>query len=263
MKVVILAGGKGTRISEESKIRPKPMVEIGGKPILWHIMKHYSYYGFDDFVVCCGYKGHMIKDYFIHYYMRNNNIKFELQNDGQYLFEQNTEPWKVTLVDTGLETLTAGRVLNVRDYLGEEPFMLTYGDGVSDIDILALLEFHKKMGKVITISTIQPEGRFGALKLDQDMDQVVGFKEKARTDQAWVNMGFMVMEPSIFSYLGEGDAMLEAGPFEKVAADAEMAAYRHDGFWSPMDNIHDRDYLEKLWDMGKAPWKHHYSRKIK
>lgn len=259
MKVVILAGGKGTRISEESKIRPKPMVEIGGKPILWHIMRQYSYYGFDEFVICCGYKGHIIKDYFVNYYMHNNDMKFILENEQKIVFGQTTEPWKVTLVNTGLETLTAGRILRVKDYLNDEPFMLTYGDGVSDVDIGALLDFHKAQGKIVTISTTQPEGRFGALKLDEATNQVHGFKEKARKDQAWINIGFMVMEPQVFSYLGNGDAMLEGEPFEHLVAEGQMAAYRHNGFWSPMDNMHDKEYLERLWKSGKAPWKPKYS----
>lgn len=254
MKVVILAGGKGTRISEESKLRPKPMVEIGGKPILWHIMRQYAAFGFNEFIICCGYKGHMIKDYFVNYYQHNSQMEIRLGNQEAQVLVKNSEPWKVTLVDTGLETLTAGRILGVRDYIGEENFLLTYGDGVSNVDIHELIEFHKKQKKAVTISTTQPEGRFGALRLD-DSDQVLGFKEKAREDQAWVNIGFMVMEPSVYDYLGDGSTMLEAEPFEHLAADGQMAAYKHNGFWSPMDNIHDREYLEKLWVTGKAPWK--------
>lgn len=256
MKVVILAGGKGTRISEESKLRPKPMVKIGGRPILWHIMKHYSHYGFHDFIVCCGYKGFMIKEYFVKYYMNNSRIEFHLRRGQVDVIQRETEPWKVTLVDTGLETLTAGRILRVRDYIGEEPFMLTYGDGVSDIDIGKLLAFHKKQGKTLTISTTRPEGRFGALKIDGETSQVKGFKEKARDDQAWVNMGFMVMESGIFDWLGNGESMLEAEPFEALAEAGEMVAYKHEGFWSPMDTIRDRDYLNGLWSRGEAPWAH-------
>ena len=255
MKVVILAGGKGTRISEESRLRPKPMVEIGGKPILWHIMRQYAAFGFQDFIICCGYKGHMIKEYFVNYCRNNSQIEICLKNQQARVLTQNSEPWKVTLVDTGLETLTAGRILKVRDYIGDEPFMLTYGDGVSDVNIESLLKFHREQGKTVTISTTQPEGRFGALKLDETGNQVLGFKEKARSDQAWVNIGFMVMEPGVFEYLGDGSTMLEALPFERLAADGQMAAYKHNGFWSPMDNIHDKEYLEKLWDAGNAPWK--------
>lgn len=254
MKVVILAGGKGTRISEESKSRPKPMVEIGGRPILWHIMRQYAAFGFEEFIVCCGYKGHMIKEYFVNYYQHNSQIEFHLRDEKQKVLTPSPETWKVTLVDTGLETLTAGRILKIKDYIGEEPFLLTYGDGVSDVDICKLVQFHKECGKTVTISTTQPEGRFGALRLDESKSLVTGFKEKARKDQPWVNIGFMVMEPSVFPYLGDGSTMLEAEPFERLAADGEMAAYRHEGFWSPMDNIHDRDYLEKLWNAGNAPW---------
>ncbi len=255
MKVVILAGGKGTRISEESKLRPKPMVEIGGKPILWHIMKWYSHYGFNEFIICCGYKGHMIKDYFVNYYVHNRDIKLELSNGSKQTFNDETEPWKVTLVDTGLESLTSERILKVKEYIGDETFMLTYGDGVSDIDVLKLIKFHKKENKVVTISTLQPEGRFGALKLSEEGKEVLGFKEKARTDQSWVNIGFMVMEPEVFSYLGDGESMLETIPFEKLIKDNQMSAYKHTGFWSPMDNVHDRDYLERLWKESKAPWR--------
>jgi glucose-1-phosphate cytidylyltransferase len=255
MKVVILAGGKGTRISEESRLRPKPMVEIGGKPILWHIMRQYAAYGFCEFIICCGYKGHMIKEYFVNYYRNNSQIEISLKNQQAQVLVKNSEPWKVTLVDTGLETLTAGRILKVRDYIGDEPFFLTYGDGVSNVNIHELLKFHKEQKKTVTISTTQPEGRFGALQLDGSGTQILGFKEKARADQAWVNIGFMALEPSVYPYLGDGNEMLEALPFERLARDGQMAAYKHTGFWSPMDNIHDREYLEKLWNSGSAPWR--------
>lgn len=255
MKVVILAGGKGTRISEESRLRPKPMVEIGGKPILWHIMRQYASFGYDEFIVCCGYKGYMIKEYFVNYYQNQSHIEISLENHKTQVIKENSESWKVTLVDTGAETLTAGRILKVRDYIGNEPFFLTYGDGVSDVDIRKLFLFHNEHKKIVTISTTQPEGRFGALQFDETGNEVLGFKEKARADQAWVNIGFMVMEPEVFEYLGDGSTMLETRPFETLAADNQMAAYRHMGFWSPMDNIHDRDYLEKLWSTGNAPWR--------
>lgn len=254
MKVVILAGGMGTRISEESKIKPKPMVEIGGKPILWHIMKIYSSYGYNDFVICCGYKGHMIKEYFVNYYKQQSDISFELKNQTATIYNKEIEPWKVTLVDTGQKTLTAGRIIGVRDYLDEAPFFLTYGDGVADVDIPKLLEFHNKNKKTITITTTRPEGRFGALKIDEQL-QVESFKEKARKDQSWVNIGFMVMEPSIFNYLGDGSEMLESGPFENLAKDKQMMAYQHSGFWSPMDTMHDKEYLENKWESGDAKWK--------
>ncbi|MCI8490155.1 MAG: glucose-1-phosphate cytidylyltransferase [Lachnospiraceae bacterium] len=255
MKVVILAGGKGTRISEESRLRPKPMVEIGGKPILWHIMRQYASFGFQEFIVCCGYKGHMIKEYFVNYYQNSSQIEISLKNQHVNILEKNSEPWKVTLVDTGLETLTAGRILRVREYIGDGPFLLTYGDGVSNVDLHRLLQFHQEQGKMVTISTTQPEGRFGALRLDDTGKQILGFQEKAREDQAWINIGFMVMEPSVYPYLGDGSTMLEREPFEQLAADGQLAAYKHTGFWSPMDNIHDREYLEKLWNAGEAPWR--------
>ncbi len=255
MKVVILAGGKGTRISEESRLRPKPMVEIGGRPILWHIMKWYSKFGFNEFVICCGYKGNMIKEYFVHYPIYQGMFTVDLKQDGYSSQPEDVEPWKVTLVGTGLETLTAGRILRVRDYLGEEPFMLTYGDGVADIDLDSLLAFHRKQETVATISATRPEGRFGAIQISDEHHQVLGFKEKAREDQAWVNIGFMVFNPEIFDYLGDGTTMLERAPFEQLAEAGQMSAYMHDGFWSPMDTIHDREYLEDLWNSGKAKWK--------
>lgn len=255
MKVVILAGGKGTRISEESVLKPKPMIEIGGMPILWHIMKIYSFYGFHEFIICCGYKGQMIKDYFIHYYMHQSDSTFSLADQAVTVHENHAEPWKVTLANTGLHTLTAGRILKVKDYIDEDEFLLTYGDGVSDVDIHKLIEFHHANGRIATITTTQPPGRFGALKIDDATNQVKGFKEKARADQAWVNAGFMVLNRKIFDYLGDGSEMLEAGPLEAVARDGEMTAYKHDGFWSPMDTMRDKEYLEELWETGKAPWK--------
>ena len=255
MKVVILAGGKGTRISEESQLKPKPMVEIGGKPILWHIMKLYSFYGFHEFIICCGYKGQMIKEYFIHYYVNQSDSTFLLKSKETVVHETFAEPWRVTLANTGLNTLTAGRILKIRDYIGEdEEFFLTYGDGVSNVDIPALLKFHREHGKAATITTTQPEGRFGAIKIDSN-GIIESFKEKARKDQSWVNAGFMVLNKDVFDYLGDGSEMLEASPFEQMASEGQMAAYPHPGFWSPMDTVHDRDYLEKLWNSGEAPWK--------
>ncbi len=255
MKVVILAGGKGTRISEESILKPKPMIEIGGMPIIWHIMKLYSFYHFNEFIICCGYKGQMIKEYFIHYYTYRSDSTFFLADQEVTLHENHVEPWKVTLVNTGLNTLTAGRILRVKDYIEDDEFMLTYGDGVSDVNIDSLLNFHHRSGKIATITTTQPAGRFGALKIDPDTNQVKGFKEKARSDSAWVNAGFMVLNRKIFDYLGEGNEMLEAGPLEAVAGGGEMMAYKHEGFWSPMDTMRDKEYLENLWQSGQAPWK--------
>ncbi|ODR36031.1 glucose-1-phosphate cytidylyltransferase [Eisenbergiella tayi] len=255
MKAVILAGGMGTRISEESQMRPKPMIEIGGKPILWHIMKLYSSYGINDFIICCGYKGYMIKEYFVNYHKYQTDTTFCLKDDTQIDHKNNIEPWKVTLIDTGLKTMTAGRILRIRDYLNDAPFCLTYGDGVADINIAALLSYHNKNKKIVTITATRPDGRFGAIKLSENTGEIQGFKEKARKDQAWVNAGFMVMEPEVFSYLGDGDEMLEAGPFERLAEQNRMDAYFHEGFWSPMDTIHDKQFLENLWKSGRAPWK--------
>lgn len=254
MKVVILAGGMGTRISEESQFKPKPMIEIGERPILWHIMKWYASFGFQEFIICCGYKGHIIKDYFVHYDNYQGDGAFDLRRGKERSLKAGRESWKVTLVNTGLRTMTAGRLLKVREYIGEESFMLTYGDGVANVDINKLIDCHRKSGKLVTLTTTQPEGRFGALKIDQN-GSVRGFKEKARKDQSFVNAGFMVMEPPVFTYLGDGSEMLEASPFERLAAAGQMNSYQHDGFWSPMDTIHDRDYLEMLWKGGTAPWK--------
>lgn len=254
MKVVILAGGKGTRISEESCFKPKPMIEIGDKPILWHIMKWYASFGFKEFIVCCGYKGYMIKDYFINYYTYQGDSSFYLKSGMRQVVNNEKEPWKVTLANTGLNTKTAGRLLKIKDYVGNNPFMLTYGDGVSDVNIPELLDFHRNQSKLVTITTTQPEGRFGAVQMGED-GIVHNFKEKARKDQSWVNMGFMVMEPGVFDYLGDGSDMLEDSPFEKLAADGQMVSYRHRGFWSPMDTMRDKTYLEELWEYDKAPWK--------
>lgn len=254
MKVVILAGGMGTRLGEETALKPKPMIEIGGRPILWHIMKIYSTYGFHDFVICCGYKGPMIKEYFINYYHYQSDCTYGLKERAIRAGKSEVEPWKVTLVNTGLHTLTAGRILRAREYIGEAPFMLTYGDGVADVNIDRLLAHHERSGKVVTISTTQPAGRFGAVKIEPN-GTVNSFKEKARKDQSWVNMGFMVCQPEIFDYLGDGSQMLEADPFETLASEQQMTAYKHPGFWSPMDNLHDRNYLEELWDSQSAPWK--------
>lgn len=254
MKVVILAGGMGTRISEESRYKPKPMVEIGDRPILWHIMKWYAAFGFQEFVICCGYKGHMIKDYFINYSNWQGDGKYNLGADDKWTEEKRMEAWKVTLANTGKLTRTSGRLLRVREYLQDEPFMLTYGDGVADVDINSLLACHRTGRKLATISTTQPAGRFGAIQMEPD-GRVTGFREKARRDQSWVNIGFMVMEPGVFDYLGDGSQMLEEGPFERLAAVGQMDAYRHEGFWAPMDTLRDKEYLEELWAQNRAPWK--------
>lgn len=255
MKVVILAGGMGSRIGEETKTKPKPMIEIGGRPILWHIMNLYSHYGFHEFVICCGYMGQVIKDYFVHYYLYQADSTFYLNSWKMDYHEVAAEPWKVTLVNTGLNTLTAGRILRVRKYIGSETFLLTYGDGVADVDISSLIRLHRQQGRIVTITAVQPLGRFGGVQIDPEACQVLRFKEKARADQAWVNAGFMVMEPEIFEYLEDGSEMLEGKPFEQLAARGQMSAYRHMGFWSPMDNMRDKAYLEELWESGKAPWR--------
>lgn len=253
MKVVILAGGKGTRISEESRVRPKPMVEIGGRPILCHIMDWYAGFGYNEFIICCGYKGEMIKKYFIEYYSHNTDIVMDMSGPGNIPAAAGPKNWKVTLVNTGLETLTAGRLLKAREYIGNEPFMVAYGDGVADIDLDRVVKFHREHGKAATISIVRPEGRFGTITLHGS--RVEGFREKAREDQSWVNIGFMVMEPVVFAYLGDGGSMLEDQPFEALVRDDQLMAYRHEGFWAPMDNIKDREFLEDQWKSGKAPWK--------
>lgn len=254
MKVVILAGGMGSRISEESRFKPKPMIEAGGgRPILWHIMKWYASFGFQEFIICCGYKGHIIKQYFVNYCNYQGDACYEIGMGRGHVEENRKESWKVTLVNTGLRTLTAGRILKVREYIGNETFMLTYGDGVSDVNINALIDCHKRSGKIATITTTQPAGRFGTIRMEAD-GSVRGFQEKARKAQSFVNIGFMVMEPEVFDYLGDGSEMLEESPFERLALDNQMNAYRHNGFWSPMDTIHDREYLESLWEQGNAPW---------
>jgi glucose-1-phosphate cytidylyltransferase len=254
MKVVLLAGGFGTRISEESYLKPKPMIEIGEMPILWHIMKGYSHYGYHDFIVCCGYKQHVIKEWFADYYLHNSDVTFDFTAENKMEVHNNVaEPWRVTLVDTGLNTLTGGRVKRIQKYVGNEPFLLTYGDGVSDVNIDKLVRFHQDSGKMVTLTAVKPDGRFGVL--DINGDQVESFREKSQNDMGWINAGFMVMEPQIFEYI-EGDMVsLEREPLEKVADMGELNAYKHDGFWSCMDTVRDKQKLEELWETGRAPWK--------
>lgn len=255
MKTVILAGGFGTRISEESHLKPKPMVEIAGKPILWHIMKIYSYYGFNDFVVCLGYKGYCIKEYFAHYFLHEADVTFDFQSSAQpYIHSNHAEPWKVTLVDTGLDTMTGGRVKRIQAYVGNEPFMLTYGDGVSNVDIRKLVDYHQLHGKLATVTSVQPSGRFGALKLT-DENRVAGFQEKPQGDGGWINGGFFVLQPEVFNYIESDSSIFERAPLENLAKDKQLIAYKHQGFWQPMDTMRDKDYLEGLWQNNKAPWK--------
>ena len=256
MKVVILAGGYGTRISEESHLKPKPMIEIGEKPILWHIMKIYSHFGHRDFVVCLGYKGYYIKEYFAHYLLHESDVTFDFTEQGPVITHGQTvaEPWRVSLVNTGVDTMTAGRVLRVRSYVGDEPFMLTYGDGVAQIDIDELLAFHRSHGKLATVTSTQPGGRFGAIRM-QDDGTVTSFQEKPVGDGSWINAGFFVFEPGVFDYIKDDATMLEQEPLDALARAGQLMAFRHRGFWQPMDTLRDKNHLEKLWQSGKAPWK--------
>jgi len=257
MKVVILAGGMGTRISEESDLKPKPMIEIGGKPMLWHIMKIYSHYGFNDFVICCGYKGYVIKDYFHHYYLHQTDVTIDLRTNRIDYHKSKSEPWRVSLVDTGGETMTGGRIKRIEPYVGGETFMLTYGDGVADIDIPALLDFHRCSGRLATLTAVQPSGRFGALGFARRDDDIIeSFQEKPQGDGAWINGGFFVLEPGIFQYIEENDASIwERAPLENLARDRQLVAYRHTGYWKPMDTLRDKLELERQWSTTKAPWK--------
>lgn len=255
MKVLLLAGGFGTRLSEETDIRPKPMVEIGGKPILWHIMKIYSSYGFNEFVVLLGYKGYYIKEYFANYFLHQSDVTIDLQNNKMEILNNSCEPWKVTLLDTGLNAMTGARIKKAQKFVGNEPFMLTYGDGVADINIEALLKFHSLHGKAMTMTSAQPDGRFGALDLT-DSNQVNAFKEKPKGDGGWVNAGFFVCEPEVFDYIADGDEIVfEQEPLSRLATDGQIYTYKHEGFWKPMDSLKDKNDLNKLWDTYKAPWK--------
>lgn len=256
MKAVILAGGYGTRISEESGVRPKPMIEIGGKPILWHIMKIYAHHGITEFVVCCGYKGHLIKQYFADYFLHNCDVTFRMDRDEMQIHRTHAEPWTVTLVDTGQETMTGGRLGRVREYVGDGTFCLTYGDGVSDVDIQASIQHHRAEGAQATLTAVRQPGRFGVFNLAEDADRVGSFVEKPEHEgTAWINGGFFVLEPSVFDYIEGDDTVLEKGPLEKLAISGGLTAYRHTGFWQPMDTLRDKHMLEDLWKSGQAPWK--------
>ena len=254
MKVVILAGGLGTRISEESHLKPKPMIEIGGKPMLWHIMKIYSHYGYHDFVICAGYKQHVIKEYFANYYTYNSDVTFDLSDNSVVVHSSHTDPWKVTVVDTGLETMTGGRVLRIRDYVGDEPFFLTYGDAVADIDIPALLRFHQEQGKTATITAVSLAQVKGVLNVESD-GHVEAFREKDDEDQSLINGGFMVMNPQIFDYLQDDRTVFEKEPMQRLAREGQLMAYSHEGFWQCMDTQREMKRLEELWESGAAPWK--------
>ena len=255
MKVVILAGGYGTRISEESQFKPKPMVELGGMPILWHIMKLYSFYGYNEFIICCGYKQHVIKEWFADYYLHNSDITFDFTQNNKMIVHNNiSEPWKVTLIDTGLYTMTGGRIKRIADYLEGESFLLTYGDGVSDVNIRDLVAFHRSHGKMATITSAQPGGRFGVLDILED-GTITNFKEKKKEDGGWINAGFMVLEPQIMDLIEGDDTVFEKYPLEEAARRGQLNAYRHNGFWQCMDTMREKEKLEELWQSGQAPWK--------
>jgi glucose-1-phosphate cytidylyltransferase len=253
MKAVILAGGFGTRISEETHLRPKPMVEVGGRPVLWHILKIYSRHGINDFVICCGYKGYMIKEYFANYFLHSSDVTIDMCNNQMEVHERKAEPWRVTLVDTGESTLTGGRLRRVSRYLGSEPFCFTYGDGLADVDITALVEFHQQQGRWATLTAVQPPGRFGSLAFERG--RVLAFEEKPQGDGAWINGGFFVLEPEVLTTITGDDCVWERDCLPVIAAAGQLNAYEHHGFWQPMDTLRDRQRLEELWQAGDAPWK--------
>jgi glucose-1-phosphate cytidylyltransferase len=253
VKAVILAGGLGTRISEETLFKPKPMIEIGGKPMLWHIMKIYSAHGIDDFIICCGHMGYVIKEYFANYFLHMSNVTFDMKNNRMEVHQNLAEPWKITLVDTGEDSMTGGRLKRIREYLDGEDFCFTYGDGVSNVNVAATIAFHREHGRLATITGVQPPGRFGALELDGD--RVTSFEEKPNGDGAWINGGFFVLSPGAVDYV-DGDATVwERGPLDRLSRDDQLRAFLHNGFWQPMDTLRDKNYLESLWRSGDAPWK--------
>lgn len=255
MKVVILAGGYGTRISEESGVRPKPMVEIGGLPILWHVMKIYSTYGLNDFIICCGYKSNVIKDYFANYSLHRSDVTFDLANQRTTYHRNGVEPWRVTLLETGENTMTGGRLKRVKEYIGNETFCFTYGDGVTDINISDLIVFHKKQNTFATMTAVQPPGRFGAFSLAKDQSKVTSFREKPRGDGAWINGGYFVLEPDVFDYIKEDATVWEMEPLQKLARDGKLSVYKHLGYWQNMDTLRDKMVLEGEWQSGQPPWK--------
>ena len=253
MQAVILAGGLGTRLSEETGLKPKPMVEIGGKPILWHILKIYSHYGINDFIICLGYKGYQIKDYFANYSLRTSDITFNLKTNSLEVHQTKVEPWRITLIDTGEKTLTGGRLARIRKYLKDEPFCLTYGDGVGDINIKSLVRYHLSNNSLATLTAVQPPGRYGAIEIEGD--NVISFQEKVRDNNAWINGGFFVLNPKVIDLINGDQCMWEDAPLRALAAQGELKAYKHTGFWHPMDTLRDRHFLEKEWASGNAPWK--------
>lgn len=256
MKAVILAGGFGTRVSEESHLRPKPMIEIGGAPILWHILRFYSHYGVNDFVICCGYKAYVIKEYFADYYLHRSDVTFDFTAKNKMIVHNNfAEPWKVTVVDTGLHTQTGGRIKRIQRFVEGERFHMTYGDGVSNIDLPKLIETHEKSGKTVTLSAIQPGGRFGVLDINERDGAITGFREKAQEDGAWINAGFMVMEPEVFDYIADDATVFERAPLERLSVEGKLGVYQHRGFWSCMDTARDKNALEAEWTNGRARWK--------
>lgn len=256
MKVVILAGGYGTRISEESRLKPKPMIEIVGYPILWHIMKCYSHYGFNDFIICAGYKQHVIKEYFANYYLHTSDVTFDfLHGNNMTIHDNVSEPWKVTIVNTGLDTLTGGRIKRVKEYVGNETFLMTYGDGVSDVDIAKTVQFHKKHGKKVTMTAVQPGGRFGTLDIQEKTNVIQQFAEKRKEDGGWINAGFMVIEPDVFNYIEGDQTTFEREPLEKLSAEGQVVAYQHNGFWQCMDTLKDKQQLDEMWHQNRAPWR--------
>ena len=255
MKVLLLAGGFGTRLSEETDVKPKPMLDIGGKPILWHIMKTYSHYGFNDFVILLGYKGYYIKEYFANYFLHQSDVTIDISDGSMEIHNNSSEPWKVTLLDTGLDSMTGGRIKRAQDFVGEEPFMLTYGDGVADINIVKLVKFHQSHGKSMTMTSAQPDGRFGALNID-DNNKVKEFKEKPKGDGSWINAGYFVCEPKVFDYIVDGDSsVFEQESLMNLAKDGEVHTYKHHDFWMPMDTLRDKHKLNELWNSDKAPWR--------
>lgn len=255
MKAVILAGGLGTRLSEETVIKPKPMVEVGGNPILWHIMKTYSAHGINDFIICCGYKGFVIKEYFANYFLRMSDVTFDMRFNQMNIHSGKAEPWQVTLVDTGESTMTGGRLKRVREHVGNSTFCFTYGDGVSNIDITKLIEFHKAEGGLATLTAVQPPGRFGAISWKDEQTRIDRFYEKPSGDGSWVNGGYFVLEPEVIDYVTDDSTVWEQEPLNKLAQDGQLFAFKHDGFWQPMDTLRDKNHLEELWRSGKAPWK--------